>query len=103
MTGLVFIQALLAFNFLSLSLTRISHKDGRETLNHEKTVVHNHFSQFHYLVWQDIVHIDNTALLEEASINDFEELLPKIITEIHTENLDHLTMTQGNRTEGLNL
>ncbi len=103
MTGLVFIQALLAFNFLSLSLTRISHKDGRETLTHEKTVVHNHFSQFHFLVWQDIVHIDNTALLEDASIDDFEKLLPEIIKEIHTDNLDYLTMTQGNRTEGLNL
>lgn len=103
MTGLVLIQALLAFNFLSLSLTRMSQKDGAETLNQDKIVVHNHFSQFHDLVWQDIIHIENTALLLNASIEDSQKLLPQLTKEIHTENLDYITLTQGNRTEGLNL
>jgi len=103
MTGLVLIQALLAFNFLSLSLTRMSHRDGANTLNHEKAIVQNHFTQFYDLIWRDLIHIKHTEILKNASIDDYNILLPLLIEEIHTENFDYLTLSRGGRTEGLNL
>ena len=103
MTGLVFIQAILAFNFLSLSLTRISQNDGAETLNIEKEIIQNHFLRFHNMVWMDIIHIENIALLENKTIEDAQDLIPFLINEIHTTNLDYLTLTQNGITEGLNL
>ena len=103
MTGLVLFQAILAFNFLSLSLTRISQNDGASTLRNEKEIIHNHFLRFHNLVWMDIIHIENIKLLQGRSIEDAQQLFPLLVNEVHTKNLDYMTLTQGEKIEGLNL
>ncbi|MDC7232539.1 MAG: ATP-binding protein [Spirochaetales bacterium] len=87
--GLIFLQAVLAYNFLTISLVNFSQREGRRLLNEDFKTIERHYSQLKNQVWADLVHLDNT-FFEPAS----EPTLPRILELVNSENLDYIILSR---------
>lgn len=103
--SLVFFQAFLAYNFLTISLVNFSQKEGNKIINNDFKTIKNHYNQFKSQIWKDIVHLDNKLpeLVDPARKTNLESILPVLMELTSSEDLDFLIIKRGENVAGINI
>ncbi|MBF9014628.1 MULTISPECIES: ATP-binding protein [unclassified Oceanispirochaeta] len=105
LVSLVFFQAFLAYNFLTISLVNFSQKDGYKTIENDLITIRNHYRQFKDQFWRDLIHVDNKWAEGQTKINldNPDEALPYLMSMIHSDKLDYLIIKNGEKRVGINI